>query len=89
MTKTKTTKVQRLKAKITGLAAEIREEQNACLHPPVHVQYKYGANTGNWDRHDDCYWTDIYCGLCQKRWTVNDSANIDGRKVVNFSYDLD
>lgn len=73
--------VTRLKAQAARIQDRIKSVQDACPHPAGRVQYSYQANTGNWDRGDDCYWTNIFCGLCEKRWTVDGSPHVDGERV--------
>ena len=46
--------------------------QSQCKHPAA--TKKHGANTGNYDPHADCYWTDFACPDCGKRWTVDGSV---------------
>ncbi len=77
----KTTPVQKLKAKIAVLHDKITVIQTACPHPPVHVTYQYDSNTGNWDRGDDGYWTNIKCALCERRWTVDGSPSVAGTRI--------
>jgi hypothetical protein len=43
--------------------------QDMCPH--FNATHKNGANTGNWDRSDDCYWTDHVCPDCGKHWTTD------------------
>lgn len=37
---------------------------------PSYIKMKYGANTGNYDPHEDCYWLNITCEICDSRWTI-------------------
>lgn len=55
-------------AKIEGEIADLRAK---CPHP--NLTKKHGANTGNWCRLDDCYWTDFNCPDCGKRWREDGS----------------
>lgn len=61
---------RRIIAEQQMLIAAIQEN---CSHPKEALTFKYGSNTGNWDPHDDCYWTDYECGLCEKRWSEEGS----------------
>ena len=64
-------KIQELKSKIDSLQQQINNIQTECNHPMSARTTKGGANTGNYDPTADCYWTDHECGLCEKRWTVD------------------
>lgn len=46
--------------------AQLREIQAACDHPNVNKVHK--SNTGNYDPHADCYWTEFVCPDCGKFW---------------------
>lgn len=76
---TTTQKVERIKAMQERLTDELRAIQDACPH--TNKQGKYGGNTGNWCPQDDCYWIDVTCLDCQKRYTVYD--NEQGYKQFN------
>lgn len=67
----KMSKVDELKTEIKKCMDQIDEIQNECSHPKACVTSKHGANTGNWDPSDDCYWADLHCSLCDKRWHVD------------------
>lgn len=58
---------------LTRAQCDLLELQNECTHPKETVEKKYGSNTGNYDPHQDCYWTDFKCGICDKMWTENGS----------------
>lgn len=47
----------------------IRDAQNECEHPGLTGEY--GSNTGNWCSQDDCYWLDLDCPVCGKRWSID------------------
>lgn len=40
--------------------------QEACLHPNASVTHR--ADTGNYSKSDDCYWTEHLCPDCGKFW---------------------
>jgi hypothetical protein len=56
---------------IEKLRAQISKIQNKCKH--LNANKKHGANTGNYDPSDDCYWTVFDCPDCGKRWTEDGS----------------
>lgn len=58
-----------IKEQIKKLNAQLKDIQDSCNHPESCVEKKNGSNTGNYDPHADCYWTDYYCKLCEKKWT--------------------
>lgn len=68
-------RIEELDEQIKGLQAEKTAIQAACPHPPMCVRYKHCGDSGNWDRSQDSYWTDLRCALCGKRWTVEGSIN--------------
>lgn len=47
-----------------------KQLQDLCEHPAHATQIERGSNTGNYDPHADCYWTNYKCCLCDKYWTV-------------------
>lgn len=59
-------KIEKIKNKITELSIKRRELQDICPH--YGLIKTPGANTGNWDRNDDEYWTDYKCPHCGKQW---------------------
>jgi hypothetical protein len=59
--------IQKLFDQQKRLSEKIKKEQQECLH--TNRQSKPGANTGNYDPHDDCYWIDYHCLDCGKYWT--------------------
>ena len=62
-------KITKLRAEISERQKEITSLQENCPHPLMWRVKKSGSNTGNWDPHDDCYWTDHTCEMCEKSWT--------------------
>lgn len=72
-------KVDQLRKEIKERMDQIYEIQNECSHPKSCVEKKYGSDTGNWDSSNDCYWVDLHCTLCDKKWTAYDD-NEDYRK---------
>lgn len=55
-----------------AIRKKIKAFQEKCKH--VHVEKKYGANTGNYDPSADCYWTEFTCLDCNKWWREDESA---------------
>lgn len=50
---------------------ELVQQRNAlrarCRH--LHAVARYGANTGNYDPTQDCYWIDFHCYDCGRHWS--------------------
>lgn len=82
------TRIQEIDERIQELRSEKIAIQDGCSHPPVAVRYLYGADTGNWDRGSDTYWTEYHCTLCEKRWSVVGSVSIGGAREVKKREDL-
>ncbi len=68
-------RIEEIKTEISKLQTELVAIQAACPHPPLVVRYKYCSNTGNFDRSDDCFWTELRCGLCGLYWNLEGSIN--------------
>ena len=60
-----------INARESRAASDMTALREQCEHPAA--TKKHGANTGNYDPHADCYWTDFACPDCGKRWTVEGS----------------
>jgi hypothetical protein len=61
-----------IKRRIKKAEQELADLQEICKHT-VAIK-RHGSNTGNYDPHADCYWTDFHCPECDKRWRVNGSV---------------
>lgn len=59
----------------------IQEIQTACPHPAEHLTVKYGANTGNYDPSEDCYWGDYKCQYCGKSWMGEQEERRDAQVI--------
>jgi hypothetical protein len=68
-------KVKAYNTALQKMYAAIKLLQSECKHELA--RKKYGSNTGNYDPHSDCYWTDFYCPICDKRWSVDGSSHIE------------
>ena len=55
-----------IKKQIESLEIRLTKIRDKCKH--INAEKKYGANTGNFDPNDDCYWIDFACLECGKRW---------------------
>lgn len=64
----------KIERKISDLQTELKQLQEECGHP--NLEKKYGSDTGNYDRSQDCYWTDYNCPDCGKRWCETKPARI-------------
>lgn len=62
--------IKKLEAEINVLQDKIKNIQDQCSHPESCLDKTHGSNTGNYDPHDDCYWTDYHCHLCDRKWTA-------------------
>ena len=61
--------IKGIKDQISKLENTLRSIQNKCSHPSESVIKEHKGSTGNYDPSEDCYWTNFYCSLCEKRWT--------------------
>jgi hypothetical protein len=68
---TKQREINRVREKLENEAAQIKKQlldlRTECTHPNVIL--KHGANTGNYDPSQDCYWIDHHCPDCGLKWT--------------------
>ena len=62
------TEVEKLEHAKKHIEEKIRSAQDSCPHPIDKVTSTNGANTDNWDPHENRYWCDHYCEICHKRW---------------------
>jgi hypothetical protein len=60
-----------LKATIALLETQIKVIQSACSHPDAAKTTVNRGDTGNYNPHDDHYWSEHKCNLCQKEWTTD------------------
>lgn len=80
-------RIDELKKVINDAYREIASIQGECSHPVSCVTKKYGGDTGNWDRGDDCHWIDLHCELCNKEWRVYDDTDGDeGYRAMSMKY---
>ena len=70
------TVIQKAREIISEQYALIATIQEECNHPTACLTFKYGSDTGNWDRNEDSYWTDYTCTLCEKRWSEEGSNQL-------------
>lgn len=73
-------KIERLNSKIQKLREDIKQVQEACPH--ADLTYKYGGDSGNYDRSQDCYWIDWHCNDCGKSWTTDQDNGYHLTSVV-------
>ena len=67
------TKRALLKKEIALLLAEALNLQNICTHPnAIHTNR---ADTGNYSKADDIYWTSHMCPDCEKCWSTDQDWN--------------
>ena len=60
--------VDEIESEIVALYEKLREIQDHCSHPDACVKRTNKGDTGNYDPHDDAYWTECKCSLCGKFW---------------------
>ena len=73
-------RVDDIKKQIKELHAELNQIQTECSHPKSCLTKEAKSNTGNYDPHDDHYWYELHCSLCDKRWSEDqDSYNAKER----------
>lgn len=62
--------IARIDAEIEELESRKRQIQSECVHPrsSTERQHKVGGE------NDNHYWTDLRCGLCDKRWIAEGSV---------------
>jgi hypothetical protein len=65
--------IMKIERRISKAEDALEAAQVKCKHP-VRVA-RYGSNTGNYDPHADCYWTDFACMVCGKFWTMEGSIH--------------
>jgi hypothetical protein len=70
--------IETLKAQIAESQAKIKEIQEQCSHPLVARKTENRRATGNYDDPEGSYWTDHFCGLCEAKWTTDQSWKQDG-----------
>lgn len=59
----------------------IKEQQILCTHPLIARQTTDRGSRGNWDRGDDCYWTNHECEICGRSWTTTQSWKNTGDRL--------
>lgn len=57
------------KIQLDVLNQQIKELQKNCAHPREVVLVENKSNTGNYDPTADCYWKEMHCLACDKRWS--------------------
>jgi uncharacterized membrane protein YgaE (UPF0421/DUF939 family) len=62
---------QRLSARIDQARRDIAALQQECPH--TNAEKKHRADTNNYDRSSDRYWTEFTCADCGHRWTEEGS----------------
>lgn len=73
-------KLQRIQGKMQKLHDELKSLREECPHQ--NLTYKYGGDSGNYDRSQDCYWIDWGCSDCDKRWTTSQDNSYHLTSVV-------
>ena len=72
-------RVARIVRMRSRLSQELAELQADCPH--TDKTGRYGANSGNYDPSDDCYWINVSCEDCGRTWSIYDDE--DGYKGFN------
>lgn len=63
--------IDRLMRERDALTDQIRQIQEECAHPLIARKTENDANTGNWDKGADSYWTNHECTLCHRKWQTD------------------
>ncbi len=63
--------IQELKNKALQIQEHIKSIQDECTHPKSSLKTEYKSSTGHYDPSVYSYWTEYYCGLCEKSWHEN------------------
>jgi hypothetical protein len=71
---------EKLEARIAEIQILIKQLQGVCPHD--NLTYKYGGDSGNYDRSQDEYWIDWHCNDCEKRWTTSQENSYHLTTVV-------
>lgn len=64
---------------------DLKEFEDSCDHPEEYCEHTIGADTGNWDRQDDRYWSDNRCHFCGKTWHSSGQRETRGKRVNKLS----
>lgn len=78
-------KIWKLYNQQRSIDAEIKRLQGKCKHPLL--KYRCQGNTGNYDPSQDCYWTEFYCPLCDKRWDEDGQGYIPDKYPQAVQHD--
>ena len=65
--------IEKLKSQIIEAQAKIKEIQAECSHPLIARETENRGSTGNYDDPEGSYWTNHTCGLCEAKWTTDQS----------------
>lgn len=81
-------RIEELRKIVSDAQAEIALIQSECVHPVSCVTKQYDGNTGNYDPSDNCYWINLHCELCEKKWSVydNDKDDDSGYRAMSLKY---
>ena len=60
--------IHELNKKAAEIEKQIKTIQSECSHPKSSLKVEHKSNTGNYDPSVDSWWTEYYCGLCEKSW---------------------
>ena len=66
------------------------ENLKQCEHPHNQLKFKIGADTGNYDPSEDCYWIDVTCKKCGMFESFDSHEDSDDyRKYTSLKYLLE
>lgn len=61
--------VTKYSSDIDKLWKKIKSVRSKCRHPKRFRTKIHKSNTGNYNPHQDSYWTENTCHICNKYWT--------------------
>lgn len=64
---------------------DLKEFEESCSHPEEYCEHTIHADTGNWDRMNDSYWSYNRCHLCGKTWHSPGQRECRGKRVDELS----
>jgi hypothetical protein len=73
-------KVAQLEQQKAAIEEQIVELRQKCKHRRYHVELR--SNTGNYDPHQDSYWTAFTCKTCGARWDVDSKT----QEVTRYNF---
>lgn len=57
------------RSQIAAFNGLIESLQHGCEHPKEALITVNKSNAGNYDPSNDCYWKEMHCLICDKKWS--------------------